>query len=278
MRTLTTFLIVSAICFLSNANSIEPEPNWQNRLLELKKAEVAKFKTPKVGDTITVERRIGPSITGKITAIGQDSVTLDGRKPLLASQLTSDTCDRIFPEMYAARVAAETLKDEQENYNIRKQGEINQQKADTEKLEAQRKASEAAAKVEVEEQRRLVLEKDKLEAERSREAASKVSAERAGQVAAGFGTFMIVACIVGFFFYIVPSVIAFARGHHNAGAICAVNILFGWSVIGWIISLIWALTSSASPTVHITVNTSASTPSSSDTQGRKIIIRKRGES
>jgi hypothetical protein len=42
--------------------------------------------------------------------------------------------------------------------------------------------------------------------------------------------------------YFVPSVIAFMRGHHNRAAILALNILLAWSVFGWIISFVWALT------------------------------------
>ncbi|HTK34936.1 MAG TPA: superinfection immunity protein [Caulobacteraceae bacterium] len=41
--------------------------------------------------------------------------------------------------------------------------------------------------------------------------------------------------------YVVPSIIAFMRGHKDAPAIAAVNIIFGWSVFGWIWTFIWAL-------------------------------------
>ena len=42
--------------------------------------------------------------------------------------------------------------------------------------------------------------------------------------------------------YFIPAVIGFVRGHHSKWAILAVNILFGWTVIGWAIALIWSLT------------------------------------
>lgn len=45
--------------------------------------------------------------------------------------------------------------------------------------------------------------------------------------------------------YFLPTVIAFARGHHNAIPIAAVNLLLGWTVLGWIGSFIWSLTSPA---------------------------------
>ena len=42
--------------------------------------------------------------------------------------------------------------------------------------------------------------------------------------------------------YFLPTVIAYARVKRNIWAIFALNLLLGWSVIGWIISLVWALT------------------------------------
>lgn len=42
--------------------------------------------------------------------------------------------------------------------------------------------------------------------------------------------------------YFLPSIIAMARGHHNAVAIFLTNLIFGWTVIGWLIALIWSTT------------------------------------
>jgi hypothetical protein len=39
--------------------------------------------------------------------------------------------------------------------------------------------------------------------------------------------------------YFLPAIIA--HNKHNAGAILVLNLLTGWTVIGWIISLVWAL-------------------------------------
>ena len=41
--------------------------------------------------------------------------------------------------------------------------------------------------------------------------------------------------------YMVPSVIAFGRNTEYAVAIILVNLLLGWTVLGWIWALIWAL-------------------------------------
>jgi uncharacterized membrane protein HdeD (DUF308 family) len=42
--------------------------------------------------------------------------------------------------------------------------------------------------------------------------------------------------------YALPTFVAWRRGHHNAGAIAALNVLAGWTVVGWIGALVWALT------------------------------------
>lgn len=43
--------------------------------------------------------------------------------------------------------------------------------------------------------------------------------------------------------YLTPTVIAFYRQHHNLAPIVVVNLLTGWTVIGWVVALVWSLTS-----------------------------------
>lgn len=40
--------------------------------------------------------------------------------------------------------------------------------------------------------------------------------------------------------YFLPALIAGYRGHKNATPIFLVNLLFGWTIIGWIWPLIWS--------------------------------------
>lgn len=42
--------------------------------------------------------------------------------------------------------------------------------------------------------------------------------------------------------YLLPSLVAWYRAHHNALAIGLLNLLLGWTVVGWIGALIWACT------------------------------------
>ena len=42
--------------------------------------------------------------------------------------------------------------------------------------------------------------------------------------------------------YFLPSVVAGIRNHHNGAAIATLNLLLGWTVLGWIAALVWSLT------------------------------------
>lgn len=41
--------------------------------------------------------------------------------------------------------------------------------------------------------------------------------------------------------YLIPTIIAFARGHASKWGIGVLNIVLGWSLVFWVIALIWAL-------------------------------------
>lgn len=42
--------------------------------------------------------------------------------------------------------------------------------------------------------------------------------------------------------YAAPAFIAAYRNHPNVAAIVALNILLGWTFLGWVVALVWALT------------------------------------
>jgi hypothetical protein len=46
--------------------------------------------------------------------------------------------------------------------------------------------------------------------------------------------------IVAFIIHFMPSFIAFSRDHANKIAILIINLLLGWTVIGWVILMVWA--------------------------------------
>lgn len=41
--------------------------------------------------------------------------------------------------------------------------------------------------------------------------------------------------------YWLPTIIAYTRNHPSKGAIAVINCFFGWTFVGWVISLAWAL-------------------------------------
>jgi hypothetical protein len=45
----------------------------------------------------------------------------------------------------------------------------------------------------------------------------------------------------GFVLYFLPAIVAFARSKRDAVSILVLNLLLGWTVIGWVIALVWAL-------------------------------------
>lgn len=49
------------------------------------------------------------------------------------------------------------------------------------------------------------------------------------------------AVVVGLYF--LPLIVAVTRNHHNAMAISVLNLLAGWTVLGWLVAIVWAFTS-----------------------------------
>lgn len=47
--------------------------------------------------------------------------------------------------------------------------------------------------------------------------------------------------ILGAFVYFLPSLIAHKRDKRNKTAITLLNVLLGWTFLGWVVSLVWAV-------------------------------------
>lgn len=45
--------------------------------------------------------------------------------------------------------------------------------------------------------------------------------------------------------YFLPTILALARSRYGAGAVFVVNLVFGWTILGWIVALIWSLSGPA---------------------------------
>lgn len=46
--------------------------------------------------------------------------------------------------------------------------------------------------------------------------------------------------LVALSLYFLPSIVARARNHRNCGGVFILNLVFGWTLVGWVASLIWA--------------------------------------
>ena len=57
-----------------------------------------------------------------------------------------------------------------------------------------------------------------------------------------------------FAMYWLPTLIALVRQTHSALGIAMLNFFFGWTVIGWIMALVWALAAGNSPHVIVIEN------------------------
>ncbi|ATS92498.1 putative membrane immunity protein [Escherichia phage St11Ph5] len=51
--------------------------------------------------------------------------------------------------------------------------------------------------------------------------------------------------------YLIPTIIAFARGHASKWGIGVLNIVLGWSLVFWVVALIWALSNKGTTIVNV---------------------------
>jgi hypothetical protein len=56
-----------------------------------------------------------------------------------------------------------------------------------------------------------------------------------------FGIFF----LAGLAFYFLPTLLGMNK--RNAGAIFALNLLLGWTLVGWVVALVWALATDPAP-------------------------------
>jgi len=67
---------------------------------------------------------------------------------------------------------------------------------------------------------------------------------------------MMAFLLVGTAFYFIPLIIAIVRKKGNVVAIGALNLLLGWTLVGWVVSLVWSLSKDQQPqqvVIHQTI-------------------------
>ncbi len=60
-------------------------------------------------------------------------------------------------------------------------------------------------------------------------------------------TIFVIELIVVVILYMLPTLIAYARDIPQRKTVTVVNIVFGWTLVGWVIAFIWALMAQTSP-------------------------------
>lgn len=137
-------IALSSLISSLQSYALEAEPDWAKRFEEVKREELAAFKMPVIGDPCTVIRRVGGKLSGRVTGITSNSITLNGIT-YRAIQLTPESCETIYPGQQVERAATMRILTEQQDYQIRKEGEVVRLKDEALKLEqAHRNAEEQA--------------------------------------------------------------------------------------------------------------------------------------
>ncbi len=55
-------------------------------------------------------------------------------------------------------------------------------------------------------------------------------------------TVVVLLLVIASLLYVTPSVIAYSRQHRKRTSIMMLNLLTGWTAIGWVISAVWSTT------------------------------------
>jgi hypothetical protein len=59
----------------------------------------------------------------------------------------------------------------------------------------------------------------------------------------GYAIGRVVGVVIAIALYVTPAVIAFTRKSQNRVPILVVDLLLGWTVVGWVAMLVWAIVS-----------------------------------
>lgn len=58
------------------------------------------------------------------------------------------------------------------------------------------------------------------------------------------GAILIIVVLLAIYF--TPALVAAGRGHHQSLAIFMLNLLLGWTLLGWVAAIVWACTETRS--------------------------------
>lgn len=117
---------------------------------------------------------------------------------------------------------------------------------------ARQQAAEAirkqASEAEIAKQKDIALRREKMEApERERlrkENDAQAESKRLAKKTVKQDALLFVGVL---FFYFLPSVVGVLHGKSNGFAIGILNLFLGWTLVGWVVALVWALTKDREP-------------------------------
>lgn len=58
---------------------------------------------------------------------------------------------------------------------------------------------------------------------------------------------LLVLSVIGLPIYVLPTIIAVIQNHPKAAPIALVNLLLGWTCIGYVVALVWSVTGGEPP-------------------------------
>lgn len=75
----------------------------------------------------------------------------------------------------------------------------------------------------------------------ARQASEADKAAAVGFLGLSFGALICVG-LISLPLYFIPTFVAWQRGHQNTAAIAILNLLGGWTIVGYIAALVWSFT------------------------------------
>ena len=66
-----------------------------------------------------------------------------------------------------------------------------------------------------------------------------LAASTADTVSAFFAVLLVLVVSIGL--YLLPTIQAISRGQPNTTAIIIVNVALGWTLVGWVVAMVWAV-------------------------------------
>jgi hypothetical protein len=55
-----------------------------------------------------------------------------------------------------------------------------------------------------------------------------------------FEILMLIVVLILVYIHFLPTIIALKKNHNNKVPIILINIFLGWSLVGWVVALVWA--------------------------------------